>query len=426
MLGDWVNLMGHQKAAFEMLTRLYTPQSITESDFLLKVILWYIRFDLFVGFQSGGESVLGREWYEAVHECYVQKVRENPDDIDMQYEERFAYSRLVAKDSNDLFARTAKGLISPQEFMAQLPALTEKVGALQKTFGPSLVDPSYKVERVPGKAHPDDIVDPHEPNIIWGGALWTSNYLMLDTWGIVFMFNISSSIALRQPLDPEVTKSAYNAIQVFEAMCAYPDAPPGTQLEAQVCFAIATLFLPKDAKTVQWCRRMFAKIESAGYVESPHVLRDPRQPPVLYNEREMACAEQDMANQVPRYIYSDQLRNRMLESMGITPSDWWLPNDEGCLPIVRSIKDFIKDRTTAPKDQVSDDLREMRGIFSSLTMSDSPPSDGTTVTSADGLGHVAIQGSDMYGTPEWASGYGSDRKSSNAEAYGSGSQYSGH
>lgn len=74
----------------------------------------------------------------------------------------------------------------------------------------------------------------------------------------------------------------------------------------------------------------------------------------------------------------------MLESMGEGPSDWWLPDDEACPPIIRSIKDFIKERTTAPKDQVSDDLREMRGIFNSLTISDSPSSDTMTVTSAEG------------------------------------------
>jgi hypothetical protein len=106
----------------------------------------------------------------------------------------------------------------------------------------------------------------------------------------------------------------------------------------------------------------------------------------------------------------------MLESMGVGPSDWWLPNDEGCPPIIRSIKDFIKDRTQAPKDQVSDDLREMRGIFSSLTISDSPPSDNMTVTSADSIASI-------YNSPDWqSSGYGSDRKSSSAEAYPPGSQ----
>ncbi|KAI4711769.1 uncharacterized protein J4E92_005664 [Alternaria infectoria] len=374
MLGDWVNLMGHQKAAFEMLTRLFTPETITKSDFLCKVLLWYVRFDLFVGFQSGGEAVLGREWYEAVHGCYVQKVRDMPGDIGMKYEERFAHSRLVAKDSNDLFARTAKGLVSPQDFMAQLPILRERVESLQRNMGTDLTDPNHKVHQILGTPKPEDIVNPYEPDVLWGGPLWTSNFLQLDTWGIMFMFTISSSMALKQPLDPEVTKEAYKAIQVFEAICAYPEAPPGAVLEAQVSFAIATLFLPKDQKTVQWVRQTFARIEASGY------------------------------------IYSDILRNRMLEGMGVGPSDWWLPNDESCPPIIRSIKDFIKDRTQAPKDQVSDDLREMRGIFSSLTISDSPPSDNMTVTSADGVAST-------YNSPDWQSpGYGSDRKSSNAEA----------
>ncbi|KAI4681071.1 uncharacterized protein J4E88_005577 [Alternaria novae-zelandiae] len=374
MLGDWVNLMGHQKAAFEMLTRLFTPETITKSDFLCKVLLWYVRFDLFVGFQSGGEAVLGREWYEAVHECYVQKVRDMPGDIGMKYEERFAHSRLVAKDSNDLFARTAKGLVSPQDFMAQLPILRERVESLKRNMGTDLTDPNHKVHQILGTPKSEDIVNPYEPDVLWGGPLWTSNFLQLDTWGILFMFTISSSMALKQPLDPEVTKEAYKAIQVFEAICAYPEAPPGAVLEAQVSFAIATLFLPKDQKTVQWVRQTFARIEASGY------------------------------------IYSDILRNRMLEGMGVGPSDWWLPNDESCPPIIRSIKDFIKDRTQAPKDQVSDDLREMRGIFSSLTISDSPPSDNMTVTSADGVAST-------YNSPDWQSpGYGSDRKSSNAEA----------
>jgi hypothetical protein len=103
----------------------------------------------------------------------------------------------------------------------------------------------------------------------------------------------------------------------------------------------------------------------------------------------------------------------MLESMGASPSDWWLPNDEACPPIIRSIKDFIKERTTAPKDQVSDDLREMRGIFSSLTMSDSPQSDTMTVTSADGASSV------IGGSPDWASqsAYGGERKASNAQQF---------
>ena len=68
----------------------------------------------------------------------------------------------------------------------------------------------------------------------------------------------------------------------------------------------------------------------------------------------------------------------MLEAWGLESSDWWLPNDEACPPIIRSIKDFILERTTAPKDQTSEDLREMRGIFSTLNISDSPSPENKT------------------------------------------------
>ncbi|KAJ4985884.1 C6 finger domain-containing protein [Stagonosporopsis vannaccii] len=365
MLGDWVNLMGHQKAAFDMLTRLYTPQTICQSDFLLKVLLWYTRFDLFVGLQSGGGAVLSRDWYDAVHECYVTKVRDNPKDMGYKYDERFAYSRIVAKDSSDLFSRMGKGLLSPQEFMEQLPLVQSRVDSLAKNIGPEFQDPAYKVENIPGRPGRDDIVNAFEPNVIWADDLWTTNFLMLDFWSINFMFNISTSMAFKKPFGTELTALAFKSAQIFEAMCAYPKAPEGTIIEAQVSFAIATLFLPKDPKTMQWCRRTFAKVESRGY------------------------------------IYPDAMRNRMLESWGLEPSDWWLPNDEGCPPIIRSIKDFIRERSTAPKDQVSEDLKEMRGIFSSLNISDSPGSDNMTITSNDsGTGGKSVPGQ-FIASPDW-------------------------
>ncbi|KZM20559.1 sequence-specific DNA binding RNA polymerase II transcription factor [Ascochyta rabiei] len=363
MLGDWVNLMGHQKAAFEMLTRLYTPKTIVQSDFLLKVLLWYTRFDLFVGLQSGGEAVLSRDWYDAVHECYITKIRDNPDNMGYKYEERFAYSRIVAKESSDLFSRMGKGLLSPEEFMKQLPVVKSKVEGLTKTVSSECLDPTYKVENLHGQPGPEDIVNAFEPNVIWGDDLWTSNFLFLDFWSINFMYDISTSMAFKKPFEPELTALAFKSVQVFEAMCAYPKAPYGAIIEAQVSFAIATLFLPKDPKTVQWCRRTFAKVESLGY------------------------------------IYPDVMRNRMLEVWGLEPSDWWLPNDEGCPPIIRSIKNFIRERSTAPRDQVSEDLKEMRGIFSGLNISDSPGSDSMTVTSNDSATKGAPN--QFNGSPEW-------------------------
>ena len=39
-LGDWVNLLGHQRAAYEILTELYTPQSIMDSGMTRIMLGW--------------------------------------------------------------------------------------------------------------------------------------------------------------------------------------------------------------------------------------------------------------------------------------------------------------------------------------------------------------------------------------------------
>ncbi|KAF1980057.1 hypothetical protein BU23DRAFT_1417 [Bimuria novae-zelandiae CBS 107.79] len=388
MLGDWVNLMGHQKAAKEMLTQLYDTESITQSPFLLKVILWYSRFDLFVGFQSGEEAILSRDWYVAVHKHFEKESRAHPDDLGLRYDERFAFSRLVAKESSDLFFKKGKGLISDAEFMDQLPQLDKRVKSLESNIDPILLNPKHKVHTIPGKPDPNSIVNAFEPGLIWGGSHWTSNYLYLDMFGIMFMFELSSSMALQRPPHPETTKRALRSAQLFEAIRKYPDAPPGAIIEAQSTFAISTLFLPKDPKTVQWCRRTLAKVESAGY------------------------------------IYPEVLRNRFLGSWGVGPSDWWLPGDEGCPPIIRSIKDFIQERTTAPKDEVSENLREMRGIFGTLTISNSSPDSASSNVTEDTAGTNALPGNidDMIyytgSSPEHEYNY--DPKHSGAVAYGSG------
>lgn len=130
---------------------------------------------------------------------------------------------------------------------------------------------------------------------------------------------------------------------------------------------------------------------------------------------------------IPSYIYSDVLRNRMLEAWGLGPSDWWLPNDEGCPPIIRSIKNFIRDRTTAPKDQVSEDLREMRGIFHTLTISDSPAESSASSNTPIESNLASIAGAPInvdettiYTSASPDYDYSYDRKHSSADAYGSG------
>ncbi|KAI6863453.1 hypothetical protein KC316_g20259, partial [Hortaea werneckii] len=91
-LGDWVNLLGHQRAAHQILTDLYTPMTIMQDETRRKIIGWYIRFDLFAGMMSGGETNLGREWFAVHSDFYTRQTMDRPDDLGAKFEEYFATS----------------------------------------------------------------------------------------------------------------------------------------------------------------------------------------------------------------------------------------------------------------------------------------------------------------------------------------------
>ena len=57
---------------------------------------------------------------------------------------------------------------------------------------------------------------------------------------------------------------------------------------------------------------------------------------------------------------------------------WWLPNDERYPTIVRSIRRFVEERTAPARDVPSEDLRDMKAIFSSLKLDDGKSSQPST------------------------------------------------
>ena len=52
-------------------------------------------------------------------------------------------------------------------------------------------------------------------------------------------------------------------------------------------------------------------------------------------------------------------------------SSWWLPDKETAPPVILEIRKFTEERMSVHKDDKSENLREMRGIFNTLNLSDS-------------------------------------------------------
>jgi hypothetical protein len=263
-LGEWVNLIGHQKAAFQILTELFTPKTIMETELQRVVISWYTRFDVIAGLLSGSEMVLGREWFQSCHQYYVQCTKLDPNDLGWKIEEKQADIRLLALDMALLIAKRTKGSITLEDFMQEDALLSQRIAAWYNELDPRLRDPAYEV-KLEGEREPWDAVNPFEPGLLLGGPLWSVNFLLLDWQSVDLMHRYQTALALQQPpASNELEAIAMRSCMMIEAMERWPKSPKGTMIESQASLAINSLFFPKDFNHTMWLRRKYAAVECQG------------------------------------------------------------------------------------------------------------------------------------------------------------------
>ncbi|KAJ9669845.1 hypothetical protein H2201_000231 [Coniosporium apollinis] len=267
-LGDWVNLLGHQRAAYEVLTSLYTPQTIMQNETLRKILQWYIRFDLYASVIAGCGTILGREWVAAAYEYYAQQAVEKPNDIEYKYEERIFRSRLLATDIAILFSRRARATIDNDSFAIECDNLRRQFDMYEVQIDPALRDPSKLVTSFSGSPlrDPCDAVSPASSETLYGDNLFSTNFLLVDFWAMDLMLRHHLLTAgLMEPAEAAgLTAKALKVYNMFEAIERYPHSPPGAVVATQASLNVASFFLPRDDKYNMWMRRSLAKVESLG------------------------------------------------------------------------------------------------------------------------------------------------------------------
>ncbi|KAI9779235.1 MAG: hypothetical protein M1839_007487 [Geoglossum umbratile] len=336
-LGDRVNLLKHQKAAYEILTELYDPRSVTQSLVHQVIFRWYSCFDTSTNLVDGGETVLGREWFSACQQYHLEQAERHQDDISHKIEEAIANLRLITTDMSTLFANRARGSICYSDFVGENDALARRISEWQSDIHPSLRDQVYAITSFRGapRLNLDDIVDPYTSSFLFKGPTWPMNFVLLSWYALDLMYRYQSALALQRQLPAEAEHTALQTCQLFEAIEYYPDAPPGSTLTAaHASLAVASLFLPKDDRHITWARRKFARVEQLGY------------------------------------IYPTTFRAKMSELWGIPDiKNHWFPNNEGYSDIIRSIRSFADDRTsTASRGTPSPETTDMKAIFGSMRL----------------------------------------------------------
>ncbi|KAM3550441.1 hypothetical protein MY1884_008251 [Beauveria asiatica] len=142
-LGDWLNLMGHQRAALELLTKLFTPQTILKTRIGQICLTWYSRFDAGISFLRLTRSKLSRDWLSDAAAYYGEKIKQEPNEIRWRAEERLMRLHIIRYDMSVLFSDAADGEMIESRFSEEHKQLAIQLMYWRDTWDSSLTAPDY-------------------------------------------------------------------------------------------------------------------------------------------------------------------------------------------------------------------------------------------------------------------------------------------
>lgn len=266
-MGDWINLAGHQRAAHHMLTELYTPETILETETNRTILSWYSRFDVVVGLLAGSETILDREWYVKWKQWNAEQAERDPFDYETRYAAMVSSNRLHGMDMAVLLGKFSGKKISMDDFLAESRQLEQNIADLKSAIL-SLNESEHRVTSFPHAQPlgPDEIVNPYVPGGLFREPLFFLNYAWIDWYSMKLMFTYQISLILQRPLPPELETWALEQFRIFEAIDRWPESPPGAVMGTHSSVGIASVFLPKDQRHTMWSRRKLAQLEQMGYV----------------------------------------------------------------------------------------------------------------------------------------------------------------
>ncbi|TDZ61090.1 Transcriptional regulatory protein moc3 [Colletotrichum trifolii] len=342
-LGDWINLMGHQKAAYEMLIHMLTPETASQSPLGRMIVSWYGRFDIFIALMGGFPTMLPRKWFTVFVEYCDQQSAIEEDNLNWKFEAESGRLRVISREMSTLFARGSRGQISADDFATEHERIQKALHNWKDGWDHSITDPAHFVTDF-GHARPlteDDIVNPFVPGVLYDYPLFPTTMLTSEWNSTTMMHKCQSPTTKRAELYAELKDHAYAICQIFEAVEDWPQQPKGSLIMIQACIALSALFLPQDPKHHMWIRRKFALLETMGY------------------------------------IHPIALRSKMAELVH-EPScvRWWLPNDEGFSRILQNVRTFADERNANAISAQMENLREVRHIFAKMQMVDGASAHG--------------------------------------------------
>lgn len=357
-LGDWVNLMGHQKAALEVLTELYTPQTVMKTSIGRMILTWYTRFDVFTGIMGSSETMLSREWFIAYVDYYEIRAAENTTELVYKIELCSGRLRLISMEMSLLFGRGARQEVTGEEYTTEHCRLYNALHEWKDACDSALLNPELLVTDLSlsgGATGTDSIFQPLTPGLLFRPPLFASTILTCEWNSIALMHGSQGTSDPSSEIMGRLREHAYVICHICEAVETWPLSPAGSLIIMQPCLGIAALFLPQEDAYQLWIRKKFALFERMGYI-APSTMR-------------LRMAE----------LFRDGSCLR-----------WWLPNDEGFTPMLQSIRAFADERNATAVSTQSENLRQIRSVFSRMDIRSTAMGQGQQGQLTDGVSNAML------------------------------------
>lgn len=297
---------------------------------------------MFASVMSGAGPTLGQEWFKAIAEQCRIEAEHDPGDLSATFDHFFTYSRLLATEVTVLFAKKGAGEMEPHALEEAIEDLSDRLQQFETKIESTFRDVPFFNHNWRREVDENDIVDFTDPHFMFTGPYFTMNYIMVDFWGASIIFLHQVSLVREKKVHPDqdghflksgrLLDYALKKAKMLEAIANSEMSPPGAVLGCQASLAVMSLFLPNEKRYSDWTRRQFAMIEGEGYT------------------------------------YPQSLKDKLAELWSEDVTQWWLPNEEGYSPCIKSIREFMAHRVQAPRDVRDVDVRDMNGVFRDMSL----------------------------------------------------------
>lgn len=258
--------MGHQKAACEIIVKLFDPNSVMQSAIGRMALQWYVRYDVTVALLGAFPVALPDSWFAVAVSYYQQRIKLEPTELRWKIDDRIASMNKISKDMASLYSQFAKQQLSETAAVIEHDKITHQLVEWKDSWDPSLTDTRFAISEPasPRSATIEDIVEPFTTGLIFDFPLLSTTVGMASWHAQMLLHQSQHPTKALDTMEEELTSNAYMICKIFTSLESWQRAPSGVLAMMQPCLSIATLFLPRDTRHTAWLSRRFACLESMG------------------------------------------------------------------------------------------------------------------------------------------------------------------